>query len=94
MRGLHLRVGCVHGRLMYSSLVEAGEILRGLIQPGSPLRPIQTPITPALCAGDESTANAKLLDVLRQVQCFGLALMRLDIRQESTRHTDVSPGVG
>ena len=40
-------------------------------------------------AGDESTANAKLLDVLRQVQCFGLALMRLDIRQESTRHTEV-----
>ncbi len=24
-----------------------------------------------------------------QVQCFGLGMVRLDIRQESTRHSDV-----
>ena len=24
-----------------------------------------------------------------QVQCFGLAMVRLDVRQESTRHSDV-----
>ncbi|GBF96435.1 phosphoenolpyruvate carboxylase [Raphidocelis subcapitata] len=46
-----------------------------------------------VATGDESTANAKLLDVLRQVQCFGLALMRLDIRQESTRHTEVMDSI-
>jgi hypothetical protein len=51
-----------------------------------PPRPNRHPHpTPPHPPGDESTANAKLLDVLRQVQCFGLALMRLDIRQESTR---------
>ncbi|KAI8473664.1 MAG: PEPCase 1 [Monoraphidium minutum] len=46
-----------------------------------------------MTTGDESTANAKLLDVLRQVACFGLALMRLDIRQESTRHTEVMDAI-
>eukprot|EP00877_Chromochloris_zofingiensis_P014491 jgi/Chrzof1/9296/UNPLg00263.t1_PEPC1[v5.2] len=39
--------------------------------------------------GDESTANHRLLDVLRQIRCFGLCLMRLDIRQESSRHAEV-----
>lgn len=32
-------------------------------------------------------ANGGLLDCLRRVRCFGLGLSRLDIRQESTRHT-------
>lgn len=40
--------------------------------------------------GDESTANHRLLDMLRQVTTFGLSLMTLDIRQESTRHAEVS----
>lgn len=31
-------------------------------------------------------ANGDLLDCLRRVRCFGLGLVRLDIRQESTRH--------
>ncbi|PJG83366.1 phosphoenolpyruvate carboxylase [Caviibacterium pharyngocola] len=33
-------------------------------------------------------ANGALLDCLRRVRCFGLSLSRLDIRQESTRHSD------
>jgi hypothetical protein len=57
-----------------------------------PLQPPPRPPRPPT-PGDESTANAKLLDVLRQVQCFGLALMRLDIRQESTRHTEVMDAI-
>lgn len=32
-------------------------------------------------------ANGGLLDCLRRVRCFGLGLTRLDIRQESSRHT-------
>ncbi|CAI5505557.1 unnamed protein product [Closterium sp. Naga37s-1] len=43
----------------------------------------------SLCAvGDEAVANSKLLDMLRQVACFGLSLVRLDIRQEGARHSD------
>ncbi|CAK0740175.1 hypothetical protein CVIRNUC_001230 [Coccomyxa viridis] len=38
---------------------------------------------------DDSIANGKLLDVIRQVQCFGLAMVKLDVRQESSRHADV-----
>ncbi|KAK8924170.1 Phosphoenolpyruvate carboxylase 2 [Platanthera zijinensis] len=44
----------------------------------------------SLCAcGDRIVADGSLLDFLRQVSTFGLALVRLDIRQESDRHTDV-----
>ncbi|WP_261816484.1 phosphoenolpyruvate carboxylase [Vibrio gallicus] len=34
-------------------------------------------------------ADGSLLDTLRRIQCFGVHLVRLDIRQESTRHSDV-----
>ncbi|KAJ4846102.1 Phosphoenolpyruvate carboxylase, housekeeping isozyme [Turnera subulata] len=44
----------------------------------------------SLCAcGDGPIADGSLLDFLRQVSTFGLSLVRLDIRQESDRHTDV-----
>ncbi|KAL2466772.1 Phosphoenolpyruvate carboxylase 3 [Abeliophyllum distichum] len=44
----------------------------------------------SLCAcGDRAIADGSLLDFLRQVSTFGLSLVRLDIRQESDRHTDV-----
>ncbi|WP_290653374.1 phosphoenolpyruvate carboxylase [Aquisalimonas sp.] len=32
-------------------------------------------------------ADGRLLDLLRRVRCFGLTLMRIDIRQEASRHT-------
>jgi phosphoenolpyruvate carboxylase len=38
--------------------------------------------------GDKSIADGSLLDFMRQVSCFGLSLVKLDIRQESERHTD------
>ena len=38
--------------------------------------------------GDEYVANDRLLDLIRQVQIFGLCLVTLDIRQESTRHAE------
>ncbi|RKF21447.1 phosphoenolpyruvate carboxylase [Alginatibacterium sediminis] len=34
-------------------------------------------------------ADGSLLDVLRRLACFGINLVRLDIRQDSQRHTDV-----
>ncbi|KAH1222897.1 Phosphoenolpyruvate carboxylase [Glycine soja] len=44
----------------------------------------------SLCAcGDRAIADGSLLDFMRQVSTFGLSLVRLDIRQESDRHTDV-----
>lgn len=38
--------------------------------------------------GMRSIAEDKLLDTLRRVKCFGVTLVKIDIRQESTRHTE------
>lgn len=41
----------------------------------------------SLCAcGMEEIAQGELLDVLRRVACFGVELLRLDVRQEASRH--------
>ncbi len=34
-------------------------------------------------------ANGKLLDILRRLACFGVNMLKLDIRQDSARHTQV-----
>ncbi|KAI5083404.1 hypothetical protein GOP47_0003147 [Adiantum capillus-veneris] len=48
----------------------------------------------SLCeTGDKPIADGSLLDVLRQVSCFGLSLVKLDIRQESERHSDVMDAI-
>lgn len=36
----------------------------------------------------EIIANDKLLDTMRRVKCFGLTLVQIDVRQESTIHTE------
>lgn len=38
--------------------------------------------------GMSSIANSALLDTLRRIRCFGLHLVRHDVRQESSVHTD------
>ena len=38
--------------------------------------------------GDQSVADQELLDLIRLVETFGFHLMQLDVRQESTRHSD------
>jgi phosphoenolpyruvate carboxylase len=34
-------------------------------------------------------ADGHLLDVLRRVHAFGLSLLKMDLRQESTRHSEL-----
>ncbi|MGY6089693.1 phosphoenolpyruvate carboxylase [Avibacterium paragallinarum] len=41
-----------------------------------------------LQCGMRIIANGALLDCLRRIRCFGLSLSRLDIRQESAKHSD------
>lgn len=36
----------------------------------------------------EIIANDKLLDTMRRVKCFGVTLVNIDVRQESTRHDE------
>nr|MDQ2696554.1 phosphoenolpyruvate carboxylase [Pseudomonadota bacterium] len=38
--------------------------------------------------GDSAVANAELLDLIRLARTFGFYLAQLDVRQESTRHTE------
>jgi phosphoenolpyruvate carboxylase len=33
-------------------------------------------------------AEGRLLDLIRRMYCFGVSLMKMDVRQESTRHTE------
>jgi phosphoenolpyruvate carboxylase len=40
-----------------------------------------------VATGDEVIANGRLADLLRRVATFGVTLARLDLRQESDRHT-------
>lgn len=48
----------------------------------------------SLCScGDRPIADGSLLDFMRQVSTFGLSLVRLDIRQESDRHTGVMDAI-
>jgi len=48
-----------------------------------------TQIRQSLISHDDKTiANGDLVDLIRQVETFGFFLVRLDIRQESTRHTE------
>eukprot|EP01018_Ginkgo_biloba_P039590 Gb_22235 [translate_table: standard] len=48
----------------------------------------------SLCAtGDRPIADSSLLDFMRQVSTFGLALVKLDIRQEADKHTDVMDAI-
>ncbi|RZC85070.1 hypothetical protein C5167_047856 [Papaver somniferum] len=48
----------------------------------------------SLCScGDRAIADGSLLDFLRQVSTFGLSLVRLDIRKESDRHTEVMDAI-
>lgn len=43
----------------------------------------------SLCDTNNSlTANGKVLDTIRKLSAFGLTLVPLDVRQESTRHTE------
>ncbi len=39
--------------------------------------------------GMSTIANSTTLDMLRRIRCFGIHLVKLDIRQESTRHSQV-----
>lgn len=52
------------------------------------MEPLQLCYRSLLEQGLDTIANGNLLDTLRRVACFGLTLVRLDVRQESSRHTE------
>lgn len=52
------------------------------------MEPLELIYQSLLDCGMADIAEGSLTDIMRRVACFGLTLMRLDIRQESTRHAD------
>src|SRR5262249_30277955 len=38
--------------------------------------------------GQEVVARGRLLDIIRRLRCFGLTMVRLDLRQDSDRHAE------
>lgn len=54
---------------------------------GELLGPLQQCHRSLIDCGLDDVANGNLLDVIRRLACFGVELVRLDVRQESSRHT-------
>jgi phosphoenolpyruvate carboxylase len=57
------------------------------------LAPLQLCYYSLLDSGLEEVANGNLLDVIRRLSCFGVELLKLDVRQESARHTQALDAV-
>ncbi|ROS05307.1 phosphoenolpyruvate carboxylase type 1 [Sinobacterium caligoides] len=82
--------------LMNNTLLKTDTLLRGNEYLGGPTlehidqlwQPLQRCYQSLLDCGMSIIANGKLLDLLRRVRCFGINLVRLDIRQESDRHSN------
>ncbi len=77
----HTRRWCEHKRIndkAHGILKDVNELLH-------PLRACYRSLHET---GLGTIADGPLLDMIRRVHCFGLTLSKLDIRQESSRHTD------
>lgn len=63
--------------------------IQPLLRDDELLQPLQLCYDSLLANNMATIANGLLLDTLRRVACFGLALVKLDMRQESGRHRQV-----
>lgn len=59
-----------------------------LTDPADLAEPLQLCHRSLVETGGAVIAQGRLLDLLRRIPCFGLTLVRLDLRQEADRHTD------
>jgi phosphoenolpyruvate carboxylase len=57
------------------------------------LQPLLACYNSLVAIGAQQVANGRLLDVIRRLRCFGLTLVRLDLRQEASRHIEVIDAV-
>lgn len=86
LRGLLRRTRDAIEAELAGELPPEGEILVDVDQLWQPLEACYQSL---LDCGMEIIARGTLLDVLRRVRCFGVHLVRHDIRQDSARHTEV-----
>ncbi|WP_412057528.1 phosphoenolpyruvate carboxylase [Bartonella sp. DGB2] len=74
----------LEAQLMGKALPTPADLIDDNAQIWEPLHACYQSLT---SCGMEIIAQGSLLDTLRRVKCFGVFLMRMDIRQESSRHT-------
>jgi phosphoenolpyruvate carboxylase len=63
------------------------------LDPADVIEPLELIRSSLIEVGAEDVAQGELTDILRRLSIFGLTLARIDLRQESTRHTDVLSAV-
>jgi phosphoenolpyruvate carboxylase len=80
----------VRDRLVYTrDCLGRGSIdARAYCQPDELLEPLQLCRRSLQQTGADIVAEGRLLDVIRRVACFGLSLVRLDLRQDARRHAE------
>lgn len=83
----------LHNTIAYLEVkLEGGESLppKDLLSDNQQLwQPLYSCYQSLIHCGMKIIADGALLDTLRRINCFGLSLVRLDIRQDSSRHTQV-----
>ncbi|KAF5842615.1 phosphoenolpyruvate carboxylase [Dunaliella salina] len=57
------------------------------------LKPLRAVYWSLYECGSGIVADGRVLDFIRRVSCFGMSLMKLDIRQESTRHSEAMEAI-
>lgn len=67
---------------------KAGLTPEVLLDTASVMEPLKMMHRSLVETGNADIADGVLIDTIRRLACFGLSLLPLDIRQESTRHTE------
>lgn len=66
--------------------LKAGKTKKTITHSDELFLPLQNCRKSLLAVGLHNVANSKVLDLIRKVQCFGISLVKLDLRQHSERH--------
>jgi phosphoenolpyruvate carboxylase len=75
-----------------ASAINSDEI-RPVYEESELLVPLKIMYDSLVQTGFDVVANGALADIIRRVACFGLSLLPLDIREESTKHTEALDAV-
>lgn len=73
----------IEGHLNLNKPFDEKKLLKDKSEIEEPLRAVRDSL---LSNGAEHIANSIVLDLIRRVKCFGISLVKIDIRQESSRH--------
>ena len=76
----------IEQHLIYKKPLDRSKLLNSKEEILKPLRVVRESLEENQ---NENIASGDLLDLMRRAKCFGINLAKLDIRQESSRHTQL-----